>query len=193
MLFICKTALLQCVNCIENNLMGCATSYNVFMCGQINCCWKRLSLEQVWCLYLRQMCLKCHYLHVHMSHEHSKVGQVCAGAGGVCSVGSQQPAVLRGPEARHTALRVAPEWTVGVEILLWLLKEEEQQTAWEREWAEHTTCAITRVTLKMNLLQHLSTPPELLFYWSWNCRMDEDVIGWLDEPHKHTPVSWNKF
>lgn len=144
-----------------------STSYNVFMCGQINCCWKRLSLEQVWCLYRRQMYLKCNYRHVHMSHEHSKVGQVCAGAGGVRSVGSQQPAVLRGPEARHTALRVAPEWTVGVEILLWLLEEEEQQTAWEREWAE----------LKMNLLKHLSTPKE--FNHQNYCFTDHETAGWM--------------
>lgn len=83
------------------------------------------------------MCLWCLYLHVHVSHEHSEVGEVCAGAGGVRSVGSQQPAVLRRPEARHTALRVAPERTVGVEILLRLLKDEEEQTASERKAAKH--------------------------------------------------------
>ncbi len=83
------------------------------------------------------VCLWCLYLHVHVSHEHSEVSEVCAGAGGVRSVGSQQPAVLRRPEARHTALRVAPERTVGVETLLWLLKDEEEQTESERKAAKH--------------------------------------------------------
>lgn len=177
MLFICKTSLLQCVNCcFESNLMGCATSCNVSMCGQINCCWKRLSLEQAWCLYIRQMCLKCHYLHVHMSHEHSKVGQVCAGAGGVCSVSSEQPTVLRGPEAHHTALWVAPEWTVGVEILLGLLKKEEQQTALESR--THNMGNIKSYTRQNeSFLQQRISSTELLLYWSWNCRMDDDEIN----------------
>lgn len=69
------------------------------------------------------------YLDVDVGHEHSKVGQVCAGAGGVRAVGSQETAVLRGPEARHAALGVAPERAVWVEVLLRLLWEKSQNTA----------------------------------------------------------------
>lgn len=53
-----------------------------------------------------------------MSHEHSEVGEMCAGAGGVRAVCVPQPAVLRGPVARHGALGVAPERAVRVEVRL---------------------------------------------------------------------------
>ena len=56
-----------------------------------------------------------------MSHEDGEVGQMGAGARGVGPVGAQQAAVLRGPDAGHGSLGVAPERAVGVEVLLGLL------------------------------------------------------------------------
>lgn len=41
-------------------------------------------------------------------------------------VGAQQAAVLRGPVTGHGSLGVAPERTVGVEVLLRLLLKEEK-------------------------------------------------------------------
>lgn len=61
------------------------------------------------------------YLDIHVCHQNSKIGEVGAGAGGVSPVSAQQTAVLRGPVAGHCFLGVAPERTVGVEILLRLL------------------------------------------------------------------------
>lgn len=63
-----------------------------------------------------------------MGHENGKAGKVGAGAGGVCAIGGQQPAVLRRPESRHGALGVAPERAVGIEILLRMLKEGGKET-----------------------------------------------------------------
>lgn len=68
------------------------------------------------------------YLYFHMSHEDRKAGQVGAGAGGVCAIGGQQPAVLRRPESRHGALGVAPERAVGIEILFRMLREGGKET-----------------------------------------------------------------
>lgn len=70
------------------------------------------------------------YLDVDVGHEHSKVGQVCAGTGGVRAVGTKKTAVLRRPEARHAALGVAPERAVWVEVLLRLLWAKSQDVAW---------------------------------------------------------------
>ena len=53
-------------------------------------------------------------------HEHRKVGEVAAGAGGVRAVGVQQPAALGRPLARHGALRVVPERAVGTVVVLQL-------------------------------------------------------------------------
>lgn len=55
-----------------------------------------------------------------LDHEHSEVGEVAAGAGGVCAVGVKEPAALGGPLARHGALRVVPERTVRTEVVLQL-------------------------------------------------------------------------
>lgn len=55
-----------------------------------------------------------------VSHEHGKVGEVAAGAGGVCVVGVQQPAALRRPLACHGALGVVPEGAVWSVIILQL-------------------------------------------------------------------------
>lgn len=71
------------------------------------------------------------YLDVDVGHEHSKVGQVCAGAGGVRAVGGEETAVLRRPEARHAASGVAPERAVWVEVLLRLLWARSQ--TWREE------------------------------------------------------------
>lgn len=57
-----------------------------------------------------------------MRHEHGEAGQVRARAAGVRAVGGQEAAVLRGPEARHGALGVAPERAVGIEVLLRVLE-----------------------------------------------------------------------
>lgn len=61
------------------------------------------------------------YLDIHVGHEDGEVGEVSAGARGVRPVGAQQAAVLRRPVAAHCFLRVTPERTVGVEVLLRLL------------------------------------------------------------------------
>lgn len=59
-----------------------------------------------------------------VSHEDGKVGQVTAGAGGVALVGVQQLAALSGPVSHHAALRVVPEGTVGIVVML-LLQDAE--------------------------------------------------------------------
>lgn len=61
-----------------------------------------------------------------MGHENSKAGEVCAGAAGVCAIGSQQTTVLCRPESRHGALGVAPERTVGIEVLFRMLGTWEE-------------------------------------------------------------------
>lgn len=66
------------------------------------------------------------YLDIHVGHEDGKIGEMSAGARGVRPVGAQQAAVLRGPVAGHGSLGVAPERTVGVEVLLRLLFEREK-------------------------------------------------------------------
>lgn len=53
-------------------------------------------------------------------HEDGKVGEVVAGAGGVCFIGVQEFAALGGPVAHHTPLRVIPEGAIGVEVALHL-------------------------------------------------------------------------
>lgn len=70
-----------------------------------------------------------------MGHEHCKAGEVCAGAAGVCAIRCQQTTVLRRPESRHGAFGVAPERTVGIEVLLRMLgaKEENEKEEQERE------------------------------------------------------------
>lgn len=59
-----------------------------------------------------------------VSHEDGKVGQVTAGASGVALVGVQQLAALSGPVSHHAALRVIPEGTVGIVVML-LLQDSE--------------------------------------------------------------------
>lgn len=59
-----------------------------------------------------------------VSHEDGKVGQVTAGASGVALVGVQQLAALSGPVSHHAALRVIPEGTVGIVVML-LLQDTE--------------------------------------------------------------------
>lgn len=61
------------------------------------------------------------YLDIHVGHEDGKVGEVGARARGVRPVGAEQAAVLRGPEARHASLGVAPKWAIGVEVFFRLL------------------------------------------------------------------------
>lgn len=55
-----------------------------------------------------------------VSHEDGKVGEVTAGASGVALVGVQQLAALSGPVSHHAALRVIPEGTVGIVVMLLL-------------------------------------------------------------------------
>ncbi len=57
-----------------------------------------------------------------MVHEHGEVGQMRAGAGGVRVVAVQTSAAMRRPLTRHRALRVIPERTVGIEVILQLSK-----------------------------------------------------------------------
>lgn len=63
------------------------------------------------------------YLDVNVGHEDGEIGEMSAGARGVRPVGAQQAAVLRRPVTGHGSLGVAPERTVGVEVLLRLLFE----------------------------------------------------------------------
>lgn len=55
-----------------------------------------------------------------VSHENGEVGQVTAGASGVALVGFQQFTALRGPVSHHAPLRVIPEGTVGIVVVLLL-------------------------------------------------------------------------
>lgn len=66
------------------------------------------------------VCLDHTHVGLVVGHEHGEVGEVAAGAGGVCAVGLQQPAALRRPLPRHGALRVVPERTVRGVIILQL-------------------------------------------------------------------------
>lgn len=63
---------------------------------------------------------RCTYHVPLVSHEDGKVGQVTAGAGGVALVGVQQLAALSGPVSHHASLRVVPEGTVGIVVVLLL-------------------------------------------------------------------------
>ncbi len=63
------------------------------------------------------------YIGLVVSHEQGEVGEVAAGAGGVCAVGVQQPAALRRPLACHGALRVVPEGAIWSVIILQLWKK----------------------------------------------------------------------
>ena len=62
-----------------------------------------------------------------VSHEHGEVGEVAAGAGGVCVVGVQQPAALRRPLACHGALGVVPEGAVWSVIILQLCEKKKKR------------------------------------------------------------------
>jgi len=73
-----------------------------------------------------------------VGHEHGEVGEVAAGAGGVCVVGVQQLAALRRPLARHGALRVVPEGAVGSVVVIHLA-ETEKQSMW---WWKHFLIAV---------------------------------------------------
>ena len=66
------------------------------------------------------------YIGLVAGHEHRKVGEVAAGAGGVRAVGVQQPAALGRPLARHGALRVVPERTVGTVVVFQLDKKRKK-------------------------------------------------------------------
>lgn len=62
------------------------------------------------------------YLNFHMCHQDCKVGEVVAGARGVCLVSCQEATALGGPIPCHCTFRVAPEGTVWVKIFFWLLQ-----------------------------------------------------------------------
>lgn len=62
-----------------------------------------------------------------MSHKHGEVGEVAAGAGGVCAVGVQQLAALRRPLARHGALRVVPEGAIWRVIIVQLQSNNKER------------------------------------------------------------------
>lgn len=64
-----------------------------------------------------------------MSHEHGEVGEVAAGAGGVCAVSVQQPAALRRPVASHGALGVVPEGAIWRVKILQLRKGTNKERA----------------------------------------------------------------
>lgn len=67
------------------------------------------------------------YIGFMVSHEHGEVGEVAAGARGVCVVGIQQPAALRRPLACHGALRVVPEGAIWSVIILQLRKKKKKR------------------------------------------------------------------
>lgn len=56
-------------------------------------------------------------------HEHSEVGEVAAGAGGVSAVCVQQPAAQRRPLARHRALRIVPKGAIWSMVIIQLWRE----------------------------------------------------------------------
>lgn len=60
-------------------------------------------------------------------HENGEVGEVAAGAGGVCVVGVQQPAALGRPLACHGALGVVPEGAIWSVIILHLQERKKQR------------------------------------------------------------------
>lgn len=62
-----------------------------------------------------------------MSHEDGEVGQVTAGASGVALVGFQQFTALSGPVSHHAPLRVVPEGTVGIVVVLLLQNTNTQR------------------------------------------------------------------
>lgn len=66
------------------------------------------------------------YIGLMVSHEHGKIGEVAAGAGGVCVVSIQQPAALGRPLARHGALGVVPEGAIWRVIILQLQKNKDR-------------------------------------------------------------------
>ena len=68
------------------------------------------------------------YIALLLGHEQGEVGEVAAGAGGVCAVGLQQLAALYGPLARHGALRVVPERAVWTEVVLQLRGGQQTDT-----------------------------------------------------------------
>lgn len=68
------------------------------------------------------------YIGLVVSHEHGEVGEVAAGAGGVCVVRVQQPASQRRPLACHGAFRVVPEGAIWSVIILHL--REKNKTKW---------------------------------------------------------------
>lgn len=75
------------------------------------------------------------YIGLVVSHEYGEIGEVAAGAGGVCVVGVQQPAALRRPLACHGALRVVPERAIWSVIILQLRKKTNKKRAgWWRRW-----------------------------------------------------------
>lgn len=61
-----------------------------------------------------------------VSHEHSEIGEVAAGARGVCAVGVQQLAALRRPLACHGALRVVPKGAIRTVKILHLQKQKKK-------------------------------------------------------------------
>lgn len=71
-----------------------------------------------------------------VSHEHGEVGEVAAGAGGVCAVGVQQPAALRRPVAGHRTLRIVPKGAIWGVIIFQLRNRKNKARADEERWYE---------------------------------------------------------
>ena len=73
------------------------------------------------CMYCMRVCVRvCAYSRLLVGHEDSVAGQVVTRAGGVCVVGVQQAAALRGPPATPRGPRRVPERTVGAKVVLQL-------------------------------------------------------------------------
>ena len=68
-----------------------------------------------------------------VSHEHGEVGEVAAGAGGVCVVGVEQPAALRRPLPCHGALGVVPEGAIWSVMILQLSEDKSRGGGWCRK------------------------------------------------------------
>lgn len=91
-------------------------------------------------------CPACTHGRLLVGHEDGVAGQVVAGAGGVCVVGVQQAAALRGPPATAGDARRVPEGAVGAEVVVKLWKRRANRRQKNRNTHEHYSTGVCLVT-----------------------------------------------